>query len=283
MNGDQEIPFHSSSANNSSTSNNRSSLDPPADQNQSGSKKIKKKVSFADDCGFELTTIRVLTKSSDVPPIVDYSIKMQKLKAKSLTVDRSISKPCSTWVVDFKQPAGDYLAFHRKLESTLVALENVFVKNDQRRLIGTVKVKDICYEKSVFVRFTDNEWKSYHDHPCTYLSTFDTFQFDFEIPCHDSIHHQRLEFCLCFRTDRGEEYWDNNQGRNYEVINEHLRMERNRKRASPNDRTVKNVMSTKCSNWNKVSGWKDFSVPNIEQYLLATELNDDKERFLLAF
>lgn len=47
----------------------------------------------------------------------------------------------STWKITFKQPASDYVKFRETLERQKVALENVMLKNDIGRLIGTIKVK----------------------------------------------------------------------------------------------------------------------------------------------
>ena len=45
---------------------------------------------------------------------------------------------------------------------------------------------------------------------------FDTFTFNVDLPCIDTM-HEYFAFCVCFRTSAGE-YWDNNGGRNYALM-----------------------------------------------------------------
>lgn len=72
-------------------------------------KRLKKKVAFADDRGLQLTTIRVMTEPSDVPPKINYSAIMRQLVGDEWEDDHAVAKPCATWVVNFKQPASEYL------------------------------------------------------------------------------------------------------------------------------------------------------------------------------
>jgi hypothetical protein len=49
------------------------------------------------------------------------------------------------WVLKFKQPAGDYALFRRRLEANKISLENVLLKSGLRhqlvwRMTGTIKV-----------------------------------------------------------------------------------------------------------------------------------------------
>lgn len=189
-------------------------------------KKVKKKVVFADDRGLALAQIKFMTEPSDVPPKIRSSV-FRALLGDKFCEDEA--RPCSQWTLTFKQPASDYLSFRRKLDERNVALENVLLKNEQCRIAGTVKVKNISFEKTVFVRFTDNKWQSFVDYPCLYSphvsgggggadgSTYDTFQFDFEVPCDDE-NRQIVEFCVGFRANNNEEFWDSNNGDNFKIV-----------------------------------------------------------------
>jgi protein phosphatase 1 regulatory subunit 3A/B/C/D/E len=170
-----------------------------------------------------------------------------------------------------------FSAFRQKIDKEFVAVENVLVKNDHCLLIGTIKVKNVCFEKEVFVRFTDNEWKSYFDRPCKFASTkqqgnvdsYDTFQFEFEIPCDDN-QHQRMEFCVCYKTGNGLEFWDNNDGKNFEIISEHLRLQRCQTQqptttSANNDNDKKkrkekpgDAMALNCPVWTEFASWSDL-------------------------
>lgn len=58
-------------------------------------------------------------------------------------------------------------------------------------MTGTVRVKNVSFEKSVFIRYTDNNWLSYYDRVCTYKPNrlgdpaYDTFTFTVDIPKDD--------------------------------------------------------------------------------------------------
>jgi hypothetical protein len=42
--------------------------------------------------------------------------------------------------------------------------------------------------------------------------------FQFALAVREFVPGRELEFCVCFRTQRGIEYWDNNFARNYKVM-----------------------------------------------------------------
>lgn len=131
------------------------------------------------------------------------------------------------WEASFAQPASDYLAFRNKLDKSSVSLENVIVRDSENSLIGTVKVKNIAYDKDVTIRATSDKWKSFEDVNCSYVeqpglsaspvvrNLYDTFRFRLQLPDSDSG-SKEMEFCVRYSTD-GAEFWDNNAGANYIV------------------------------------------------------------------
>lgn len=125
------------------------------------------------------------------------------------------------WQVTFPQPASDYLAFRRKLDLINVSLENVIVRESEQCLVGTVKVRNLAYDKEVVVRASSDSWSTHEDVHCTYVAQpgssgslilYDTFRFRLTLPVASNI----VEFCVRYRTD-GQETWDNNEGKNYLV------------------------------------------------------------------
>lgn len=46
----------------------------------------------------------------------------------------------SSWKMAFKQPASEYVKFRDNLDRQKVALENVMLKNELGRMVGTIKV-----------------------------------------------------------------------------------------------------------------------------------------------
>ena len=128
----------------------------------------------------------------------------------------------SPWEPTFAQPASDYLAFRRKLEQESVSLENVIVREAEQCLVGTVKVKNLAYDKEVIVRASSDSWITHEDVYCTYvekpcaaqaaLVLYDTFRFRLTLPVKFDI----IEFCVRYKVNNTE-YWDNNDGKNYIV------------------------------------------------------------------
>lgn len=132
--------------------------------------------------------------------------------------------PQEQWVVDFRQPASAYLEFRQKVEEKNVSLENVIIKETEHLIVGTVKVKNVSYNKEVIVRSTCDGWKTHEDTYCTYTvvgsglasayMVYDTFSFKLTLPPKS----RRIEFCVCYKCEAGE-FWDNNDGRNYSLTN----------------------------------------------------------------
>lgn len=73
------------------------------------------------------------------------------------------------WRLWFPQPASNYLDFRRRLDVDNVSLENVIVKPADRWIVGTVKVRNLSYDKDVFVRCTRDKWATHQDTVCAYV------------------------------------------------------------------------------------------------------------------
>ncbi|KRZ51900.1 Protein phosphatase 1 regulatory subunit 3C-B [Trichinella nativa] len=181
--------------------------------NKSNNKKKKKKVTFADCQGHQLATVKVMSEPSDVPPRLSASI----LRAHGIPVSeddeenmadggKSAAQIPASWHLGFTQPASQYAAFRRKTNEQQVALENVMLDDRCSKLTGTVKVKNISFEKTVLIRYTTDNWQSYYDKQATFQRSagdLDTFQFQFNMPANEpaSIHpHDTVQFCVCYKT-----------------------------------------------------------------------------------
>uniref|UniRef100_A0A8D0E178 Protein phosphatase 1 regulatory subunit n=1 Tax=Salvator merianae TaxID=96440 RepID=A0A8D0E178_SALMN len=178
--------------------------------------KKKKKVVFADMKGFSLTAVRIFSKIEE--DLCDLHQALSHLTSfrHKFRVSRADSKK---YLLDFPQPSADYSAFRRRLQNGFVSLENCVVQ--EKGLSGTVKVRNIDYEKKVFIRITFDLWRTFRDVPCLYmLNTYgcsDTDDFSFEValpkapnPC------GVIEFCVSFYCGK-KVYWDNNDGKNYRI------------------------------------------------------------------
>ena len=229
--------------------------------------KGKKKVSFADQTpGGQLFTIRVMREPSDVPPKLDSSLLRSLL---GQTADEE-ARPSATWFLSFPQPASQYLPFRRALEDQKVALENVILRNEECSLLGTIKVRNLCFDKTVLLRCTDDGWKSHTDHAAQYspgpcssnaaASRDDTFSFKIQIPCDDEK-RRRIEFAVCFRAEDGTEYWDSNKGANYALLSQKAKL------ASPtgsfsgrnaNKMVAPDPYKLDHENWTQFAIWRDL-------------------------
>ncbi|XP_056148117.1 protein phosphatase 1 regulatory subunit 3C-B-like [Lampris incognitus] len=184
----------------------------------------KKRVVFADSKGMSLTAIHIFSKFDDEPcrnrgcSGITEELQFDMSDLESATMDLKISSVRSL-ALDFKQPSADYLDFRNRLIKNSVCLENCSLQ--ERSLTGTVKVRNVGFEKSVQIRTTFDTWASYTNVNCTFMNNIygcqdtDTFAFVLELPTNVPPHHG-VEFCVCF-TAQGQMYWDNNDGKNYKL------------------------------------------------------------------
>ncbi|VDD79164.1 unnamed protein product [Mesocestoides corti] len=141
----------------------------------------------------------------------------------------------SNWRLTFAQPAAQYLAFRQRLDSNFVSLENVTVTSqkegtDTLYLYGTIKVKNTTFVKRVKLRVTCDRWVTQKDYPAVHNAqlsnkggntTYDTFMFNFHVDVSKMRAPRDLQFAVCYQAgENGScgEYWDNNDGCNYVVV-----------------------------------------------------------------
>ncbi|XP_028830256.1 protein phosphatase 1 regulatory subunit 3B [Denticeps clupeoides] len=173
----------------------------------------KKRVSFADHRGLALTRVKVFSEFDDP---IDIPLNIQELLSSALTLSEDQEK----LVLDFEQPSSDYLLFRQRLEEDYVCLEHCMLK--EKSLAGTIKVKNLAFEKSVKVRITFDTWKTHTDVLCQYMkdtytdSDRDTFSFEVCLP-NEVQSHEHIEFAVLYEVG-GHKYWDSNQGQNYKII-----------------------------------------------------------------
>ncbi|XP_008939757.1 PREDICTED: protein phosphatase 1 regulatory subunit 3C-B-like [Merops nubicus] len=191
-------------------------LEPERRDNTKNSKGQKKKVIFADTKGLSLTAVRFFSKIEE--DLCDLQHALSDLASFRPRLRDWRPEACR-YVLDFPQPSADYVTFRSRLHSNLVCLENCLIQD--RALSGTVKVRNIAYEKKVVVRITFDGWKSFRDLPCQYMhSTYgsadtDIFSFELALP-KPSLSRRATEFCIFFQCGQ-KTHWDNNQGRNYRI------------------------------------------------------------------
>ncbi|KAK4471554.1 hypothetical protein MN116_004971 [Schistosoma mekongi] len=150
------------------------------------------------------------------------------------------------WSLTFSQPASRYYEFRQKLEKNIVSLENISITQSTDQLIssyiklsGTIKVKNICYEKLIYLRLTKDNWHTFNDYQATYSTQlspntwstprrYDTFHFNITIHSNNQYFdiNEKIEFAICFTAiynNQRIEYWDNNDHKNYIIEQRKLR------------------------------------------------------------
>jgi protein phosphatase 1 regulatory subunit 3A/B/C/D/E len=186
-------------------------------------KKSKKKLSFADDHGLPLTTEKIIHELPHEPPSINGSEKIDLLVKKlklTIPLKKQETENRKAFAFDFQQPMSNYIAFKENLESNKVALENIVCRN--RSILGTIKVRNISFEKEVLVRITYDSWRTFTDIQTKHIKNAyegnlqDTFKFTTNVPKTYNPQYN-IEFCICFKSGE-EEYWDNNSDKNYKMI-----------------------------------------------------------------
>ncbi|KAJ1923992.1 hypothetical protein IWQ60_005507 [Tieghemiomyces parasiticus] len=104
-----------------------------------------------------------------------------------------------------------------------VRLENVALASDKSKLLGSVQVQNLAYQKTLVVRYTTDLWQTYTEVGAVYSETLpsahpavDRFTFALPLVTAPAATRRSLFFCLRY-TVAGQEYWDNNAGHNYHV------------------------------------------------------------------
>ncbi|KAF8553754.1 hypothetical protein OG21DRAFT_1485176 [Imleria badia] len=103
-----------------------------------------------------------------------------------------------------------------------VVLQKLVLSQDQRTITGNVRVRNIAYEKWLAVRFTLDWWQTTSEVTARYEKSIEDGAFDiftFTIRLHDiwSRIEDKTIFVALRYTVVGQEYWDNNVGKNYHI------------------------------------------------------------------
>jgi len=112
--------------------------------------------------------------------------------------------------------------FERK--SMPVRLERLFLSQDNKTLVGEVAVQNLAFHKTVAARFTLDYWQTTSEVMAEFnndvrrMYTDGCDRFNFNIKLSDQAHLETKTMLLCIRYNvNGQEFWDNNNARNYQV------------------------------------------------------------------
>ena len=99
---------------------------------------------------------------------------------------------------------------------TMVHLTNLICTSSI--IWGRIQVNNVAYEKQILVRWSSDAWKSFSEQSASFEQSEtnlkrDAFTFDIERPQHGEMVELAVRYCVC-----NQEYWDNNNGTNYQVL-----------------------------------------------------------------
>lgn len=177
----------------------------------------KKRVVFADTKGLALTSVRIFTADPSETETEDAPQPEEHVKPRAPMQSVRLRLK-----LGFPQPVAD----RASLKETLVQLESCSLS--EKALSGTVRVCNIKFDKTVFIRITFDSWRSHKDIACTYVREpsaaleTDLFSFNVLLPS-DLDPKERLEFFVVFRPGSSNlQLVDNNKGKNYHVLVENV-------------------------------------------------------------
>lgn len=174
-----------------------------------------KKVCFADLVGLKLEFVKIITPCSSEDNLCsvvgarkshcDINGNLPRRRVKCLF-------PC------FVRPTELTDSFMNRVHNQNVCLENIACENFV--VTGLIRVTNLSFIKEVTVRFTLNGWATYRDIWADYMSSCldgktDKFSFRVTVP-HDFEVNRHMEFAIRYRVS-GQEFWDNNDRKNYHI------------------------------------------------------------------
>ncbi|GBL91890.1 Protein phosphatase 1 regulatory subunit 3A [Araneus ventricosus] len=222
----------------------------------------KKKVSFADDKGLELVEVR------EIPCI-------QKWNDEVLTwmIDGSprISGTQKTWKVAFDHPPWKDSEPLELVEANNIVLESINIENFPNSAVnGMIKVKNLSFEKNVFIRITFDRWMSHVDVRANYVKPtakdsvkpdfgkYDNFSFSAKIEP-SAVKYGVIEFCVCLEFDRNQ-YWDNNRGINYRLVADSTKESAEKVQPSKklSDENITLSLTDNIENFSEIDAWSNL-------------------------
>ncbi|XP_028309225.1 protein phosphatase 1 regulatory subunit 3A isoform X2 [Gouania willdenowi] len=175
----------------------------------------RKKLSFADTIGGDLVDVKefVAFDSDDE----EASAKWEAEEAKYRRLEQ---EPIYQVHTEFSAPSPDALL--RAVRDHKVEVEQICPVSDEPLAIsGVIRVLNVSFHKSVYIRSTFDGWATYYDYPAEYVvgshdGTTDQFSFKLSFTPPYITHGSRIEFVVRYETSDGD-FWANNSSMNYAV------------------------------------------------------------------
>lgn len=182
--------------------------DEESDEESESPPVIRRKVSFADAFGLNLVSVKEFDNAAvtgeDVSLYLEEKLSCSK---EELCLSCLFTVPSSPEELD------------QRLQAQMVELETIEFLRGTTTVRGIIRVVNLCYTKSVYVRMSLDCWASYFDLLAEYLPgssdrKTDKFTFKYTVVPPFEREVTRMDFCLCYDTPVGT-FWANNQEMNY--------------------------------------------------------------------
>nr|XP_033813600.1 protein phosphatase 1 regulatory subunit 3A isoform X2 [Geotrypetes seraphini] len=170
---------------------------------------IARKVSFADAFGFNLVSVKEFD-SWEVPTTSQSDI----MEDENISTDEFFLAPL------FVLPTENDIM--QKLYKQKVLLESVHFLPGLTTMKGIIRVLNVAFEKSVYVRMSQDAWQTYYDIMAEYMPECydgETDQFFFKVSLVPPYQKEgtKIEFCIRYETPVGI-FWANNNDENYVLV-----------------------------------------------------------------
>ncbi|KAL2819803.1 putative phosphatase regulatory subunit-domain-containing protein [Aspergillus granulosus] len=106
-----------------------------------------------------------------------------------------------------------------------VRLERLFLSPDKNSLVGMVVVANLAFQKHVAARFTFDSWKTTSEVTAEYSGDagrkplqagYDRFMFNIRLDEQTNLDKKTMFVCIRYNVN-GQEFWDNNETRDFQV------------------------------------------------------------------
>ncbi len=182
---------------------------------------------FADVFGLELADVKTfLDEVPRVPKSAFMDLSLAPPEAPDLDFPIAVataSKPpvATITLVPMFAQQGSLPQFHDLVRDKKVCLSRAVAASGggSMSISGSVWVRNLCFEKRVWVRYSSDEWTTHAEAAATYVAgSCDGFSDEFAfrvMPPVALMPGQRFQLCVRFETCGLGEYWDSNGGNNY--------------------------------------------------------------------
>jgi protein phosphatase 1 regulatory subunit 3A/B/C/D/E len=174
----------------------------------------KKIVRFADVLGLDLADVKTFMDEIPNIPVSAY----RDLEILETEVPIQLGPKADKILMPLFQQPGGIPSFLDMVRDKQVNLENALITDPlDLTIAGSVRVRNLDFHKSVHIRYTSDNWRTYADVPANYVqNSCDGFsdKFTFVVYANSLMIGQRLEFAVRFQC-KGQQFWDNNYGANY--------------------------------------------------------------------